>query len=419
MSTKKIRDKRMIFTLFMLCWFVYFSSYIGRRNFSAVMPQMILEGVLSTSQAGMINTIFFLSYGCGQLINGILGDHIHPSKMIFFGSLMAAVSNLLMGSSNNFYMMALIWACNGYALSMLWAPFIRLFAEMLTVNDGKMCAVNLSSSVALGNIASYLLCAAMVSVSGWRLAFYLSSTVLFVSAVLWPIMYRRIAKYQDQYGVEEEVPALDKKADSNTKQISIWALIGSLSMLMLLAASMMQGMLRDGVLAWVPSFINGNFQTSPAFSSLVTTVLPLFNLIGPYAAHFVDLRVKNELLTSAIFFSLSLLFLLGLTFLGKAGLVPSILFFAAVTTCIEAINVMLVSLLPLRYSHLGRTSSMTGIMNFLTYVGSAISTFGVGILVEKWGWGFALGAWNSFAVIGLILCLLGYKLSGPRRGIAH
>lgn len=405
MSTKKISNRRMVFLLFILCWFVYFSSYIGRRNFSAVMPQMILEGILTTAQAGTINTIFFLCYGCGQLINGILADRMVPSKMIFFGAVISAVSNLIMGASSSFMVMALIWACNGYALSMLWAPCVRLFADMLMEKDRVRCMVNMSSPVAIGNILSYVLCAVMVSLSGWRLAFYSSAVVVLAAAVLWAILYHRIAKHREMYGVEEE----HSISRGNVSKVSLWALLGSLSMVILLVSALMQGMLRDGITSWVPSFITENFDTAPAFSSLVTTVLPLFNLIGPYAAHAVNKKIQNELLTSAGFFSLSLVSLLGLLFLGHTGLFASILFFAAVTTCIEAVNVMLISLIPLRYSQMGRAATMSGVLNFCTYVGSAISTFGVGLLVEQRGWNFALGAWNCFAVVGVVMCLAGRK----------
>ena len=96
MKTKKIVNPSMVRLLFFLCWFIYLASYIGRRNFSALMPQMMADGVLSASQAGSINTIFFLTYACGQLINGLLGDRLHPSHMVLFGALTSAFCNIAM-----------------------------------------------------------------------------------------------------------------------------------------------------------------------------------------------------------------------------------------------------------------------------------------------------------------------------------
>ena len=64
---------------------VYFTSYISRLNFSAVMAEIIKEDVLTKTQAGVIGTALFISYGVGQLISGWLGDKIKPHFIIFIG----------------------------------------------------------------------------------------------------------------------------------------------------------------------------------------------------------------------------------------------------------------------------------------------------------------------------------------------
>lgn len=71
--------------LFLLCWISYFSTYIGRQNYSAVMAEIIAsEGYLNQA-CGMVGTGFFICYGAGQLVSGFLGDRISPKWMIFTG----------------------------------------------------------------------------------------------------------------------------------------------------------------------------------------------------------------------------------------------------------------------------------------------------------------------------------------------
>lgn len=411
MKTKKIVNPSMVRLLFFLCWFIYLASYIGRRNFSALMPQMMADGVLSASQAGSINTIFFLTYACGQLINGLLGDRLHPSHMALFGALTSAFCNIAMGLCGGYLPMFFIWALNGYALSMLWAPFLRLFAEMLTEKDRIRCTVNLSSSCSLGNMASYLLCSLIVFLSGWRLSFILSALPLLAGAILWPVLFRRLSRHQAQSAVEEASDApssgASPKSAPQTSTSSFLSLLLSLSFILLLSGAMMQGMLRDGVTSWVPSFITEGFQTDPSLASLITTALPIVNLLGPYLGHLVNQKLfHSESLTSAFFFLVAALALLALLCFGRHSLGLTLLLFALLTTCIEAVNLMLISLLPLRYSYLGHTATITGLLNFLTYVGAAVSTFGIGLLVKHHGWNFALSIWLLIAAIGLLLCLL-------------
>ena len=67
------------------CWVAYFSSYLGRLNYSSAMSSIMDDGVLTLSQAGLISMIYFFAYGGGQFCNGILGDKLKPELMIFAG----------------------------------------------------------------------------------------------------------------------------------------------------------------------------------------------------------------------------------------------------------------------------------------------------------------------------------------------
>jgi len=81
----KIRERKYVRRLFLLCWLVYCVSYIGRLNYSSAMAQLISEGFLTASQAGFISMVYFFAYGTGQMINGFLGDRVNPKRMIFAG----------------------------------------------------------------------------------------------------------------------------------------------------------------------------------------------------------------------------------------------------------------------------------------------------------------------------------------------
>ena len=168
-----------------------------------------------------------------------------------------------------------------------------------------------------------------------------------------------------------------------------------------------QGMLRDGVSTWVPTYLTETFILSPDFAVGISVLLPVMNLAAPYTAHFLYRKFfHNELITAALFFALTTLFSLAFLLWGSSNVWVGILLFAIITTCMEAANTLLVTILPLRFARFGKPASMSGFMNFLTYAGSAISTFGVGALVEHFGWGIALPVWCALAGIGFLFCLL-------------
>ena len=50
-------------------------------------------------------------------------------------------------------------------------------------------------------------------------------------------------------------------------------------------------------------------------------------------------------------------------------------------------------------------SVLSGMLNFTTYVGSAISTFGFAVYSEKAGWGGTVSLWAIIAALGVVMCV--------------
>ena len=60
-------------------WFVYAASYFIRTCYAASIAPIVDEGVFSKGEIGLIGTAFFICYGIGQLISGLIGDRVqHP-----------------------------------------------------------------------------------------------------------------------------------------------------------------------------------------------------------------------------------------------------------------------------------------------------------------------------------------------------
>lgn len=57
---RRIESPKVARLLFLLCWFAYFTSYIGRLNYSSAMTEMIQGTILTKSQAGFISMVYFL-----------------------------------------------------------------------------------------------------------------------------------------------------------------------------------------------------------------------------------------------------------------------------------------------------------------------------------------------------------------------
>ena len=68
---------------------------------------------------------------------------------------------------------------------------------------------------------------------------------------------------------------------------------------------MFQGVLKDGVTTWIPTYIREEYHMESVISIISTTIIPVFNLSGVYMASIANRKVfKSEITTSASFFAL-------------------------------------------------------------------------------------------------------------------
>ena len=82
----------------LLCAMVYFTSYLTRTNYTAVILELTGALGITKSEAGLISTIAFFTYGAGQLVSGFVGDKIYPRRLIAFGLAATSVCNFLMSA---------------------------------------------------------------------------------------------------------------------------------------------------------------------------------------------------------------------------------------------------------------------------------------------------------------------------------
>lgn len=393
--------------LFVLCWIAYFTSYLGRLNYSSAMTVMIKETVLSKSQAGFISMTYFFAYGIGQLLNGFLGDKVNPRKMIFLGLSISGAANLIMGCFADFGIMAAVWCINGYAQAMIWPPIIRIFAEMLEEKTKLRFCINIISTQALGTLASYLLSAAVIYLNGWNGVFFAAAALLIAAALLWDIKFRKIEKFSMEFGIEDGTKDGIKSSSRKVNQVPFLSILTGSGILVILIPVIVHGVLKDGVTSWVPTYISETFLTSPALSILVTTVLPVINLTGAYAAQYLYRKwKKQETKTAACFFLAATVSLLCLWLFGSKSLLLTVILLSVITASMMAVNTIFVNLLPLRFERAGRVSTVSGFLNSMAYLGCAISTFTIGLMVQNNGWKNTILSWLGITFLALIICIL-------------
>lgn len=376
---------------FILCWVAYFSTYIGRLNYSAVMPELEGGNIFSGSQIAAVSSAFFIFYGIGQLLSGIIGDKADTRQMVFFGLLISAVCNIGIFLNHNYIVLIILWAINGLVQSLVWSPILKIGSMNFNERVQNKFGIDMSTTVPIGTLLSYGISLLTVAFLPWHYVFLTCGLFELVVSFAWLIFTKGLFVSKDANNTNKENSA--NAADFKTT-IKAMAISGALIMIIPIV---IQGTLKDSVTQWVPTFFSSEFGSSTTFSLALTMILPIINVTGAYFANAVNQRVNNEMTTSLIFFAISAVFLFILKFAGSKNIWLSLVCMALVTNCMFAINVMLITLVPLRFAKIGRVSTIGGALNAVAYIGCGALNLVAGKLLET------EGGWNNLFILWLVI----------------
>src|SRR5678816_3284266 len=92
---------------------LYTSYYMCRYNFSIANKSISTEFGFSRTEMGSIISTALLAYACGQIINGLITDHIGGKKAMLIGAGGTIVMNILFGAASFAGMLGLFIAIRG------------------------------------------------------------------------------------------------------------------------------------------------------------------------------------------------------------------------------------------------------------------------------------------------------------------
>lgn len=389
---------------------VYFTSYCMRVNLAVMLVKICSEMQVEKSALAIVITGLTVAYGTGQVISGFLGDRIKPQHIIPAGLALAVACNVGIFFTSTIPAMTVIWSINGFAHALLWPPIVRLMSTHLSAEDYSFAAVRVNQGSSIATISLYLFCPLLLGFMQWRTIMLLCAAWGAVMIVLWFILYPRIFTKKKALEERVEVSALPK--EQKVFPIPLY-IFGAISLIM--PSIMMQGMLRDGVTNWMPSFLLETFGLSEENSIVSTVILAIFTMVSYSAFSALQKRFfKNEVTCAAAIFGGSAI-VCGILFLVNslapaAALVPSLILMALTVAAMHGVNLMLIAIVPRRFVPFGKVSTYSGILNACTYVGAALSTYGFAALAETFDWNFTILTWVAISLVGALLCFFAARI---------
>lgn len=389
------------FPLTLLCALAYFASYLTRLNYQALISAIVEAEGVDKSTASWAVTALFITYGLGQLLSGVLGDKLDPRLMIAGGLGLSAILNVFMPLMPSVGDMTALWALNGFFQAMIWPPVVKILSSNLTDKQYANAVFWVNTAAMIGNVLMYLFAPAMITIGGvgaWRTVFYVSAGVGLFFAVLFFIASHRMDISVNGAAKPVEAAPEEKPVERKIKLVDIIPFV--------LLSMMLQGLLRDGITTWTPSYLSETFHIDAANSILKTVLLPISSIICYKLAALVLKKLGgNEPKCCAALYGVFAVFGTLLFFFGDVNSYLSTAFLMICTGITHAINYVLICIAPNRFKG-SKVSSIAGLFNFSVYVGSAVSTFGFAKLAETKGWDFTVGSWIAAALLGGLCCVI-------------
>lgn len=381
----------------LLCCLVYFTSYITRINYGATLVEMVDFMNIKSSTASIAVTCSFISYGLGQLIAGFLGDKMNPKSMVSLGLIISSSVNILVALTNNIYFIIVIWTINGFAQALLWPPLVKLMTNKLPMEYYKRGCALVTISASVATVFIYMFVPMCISLYNFKLVFILSALLGFITFTIWSL------KVKNTPNKPEEI--IETQIKNN---LPISKIIVSTGLIPIMFAIVLQGLLRDGITTWMPTFINDTFKLPSTSSILTTTILPIFSIICVALTRYINKKISNDILLSSYIWIIALVSCIILV-TNLNSIVLSIVSMSFLTACMHGINLLLIGNLPAKFVKYGKVSTISGILNSCTYIGSALSAYGIAVINDNFGWTITIILWIAIIVLGGLSCAVSIK----------
>lgn len=374
MSVKK-KSNLLIF----LCWFIYTAAYCSRYSYTANVASITAHYGLLNADAGLVSTCFFFIYGAGQIVNGLLCKRYPKRLLLALALLTSSVVNIVLAFGIPFSYFKYLWLVNGLAQSFLWSSLILILGENLSSTDLRKAVFIMSTTVMVGTTLSYGVSALFTRFGSFFGAFAFGGAVTAIAATVWFFFYPQAVS-----GKTEELITQNKEAQERGK-IPTAVLVTAI---LLAAFAVADNFVKDGLITWVPSILIDQYGVSESLSVFVTLFLPVVAIVGTTAVSQLHKKIPSFVLLCGLFFLISSVFLGGvLLLLETPQWVLVLICFCFVSCCMSGINNVITGMAPLYLRKHVNPGLLSGLLDGCCYVGSALSSYGLGAFSDLFGWG--------------------------------
>lgn len=199
MNTKIGYKRWLIIGLFQLCYMVL---YMDRSNMSIAGPSMMKHFNWSATDFGLVSTSFFIGYACTMIIGGWLADRFGGGKVLIFGALWWSVFVFMTPFGASLGSMVVIRILMGMGEGVALPAISSMVAKWMPKKETGLAQGFCLVGVPLGITLTMPIAVWIIQGWGWEMVFW---TFAFI-APLWVLVWLKFGKDKP-----ENYPSISKE----------------------------------------------------------------------------------------------------------------------------------------------------------------------------------------------------------------
>jgi len=400
---------------------LYTSFYMCRYNLSIANGPISHEFGFNKADMGAIITTALLAYACGQIINGLLADHLGGKRAMLIGAAGTVIMNLLFGVASFWgllWMFITIRGIDGYLqafgspgmvkINAAWfgprerGRFAGIFGFM--INLGRFGIFNLGPALLAGFVFLGLW---QIPPLHWRWLFWVPAAITVLVATCMGLI---VKDTPEEAGFPSPNPQ-DASANVRANVRTVLLTIATNPVVWLVAcAYACTGAVRQGIDQWFPRFMNEvhhvDFQS--AQFQLVGFLIPFVASAGSLVSGYISDTVfqgRRAPVAAGLYFLETFIILLAAQFHTANA---AVFFLVLISFTANATHSILGTAAAMDIGGAKMAGFASGVIDSFQYFGGSLAGLVLGTLLDR-SWGSYFYFMAPFGIIGglLMLSILG------------
>ena len=386
--------KKKHWKLVILSGILYFFCQICRTDLSACMVDLLPDLGIAKDAMGLAITAGYIAYAVGMSINSLLTDRTNPRLMICAAMFCCAATHLGIRLLPYLPVMIVLWCINGYAQSAVWPSLVRLTADNLPAEQQESALRIVSLFQHAGSLSCFLIVPAELALGGWRTAMSVTAAACLTLGFVWFLMR--------DLRTASQTTQMQKKRAAKLN----WQFFRRGKLLYFMGVACLTGMIRDGLTSWAPVYFSEEFSLNATLSLILSAVLPAAKILA-LAVHPAVQKKVPKTRTQLIVFYVGCAAAACIVLLANlAGWTLAAAGFMAVMLCLMVCTDLSFTIsIPIQFGSVGRSATVSGILDCMLYLGAAISSYLFALLAQWGGWTATIVSWIVIPLIAIGILL--------------